>query len=489
MASSSRTLTLNPRQFIHVERKKSGMSHFRLETGPKKLILSSEERACCPDPHDFFVIPEGLYFGVSRDTRLDEFKDLITSRWLFNGLGFDHRQIPNSATEYRLHRTHPDPFPLLPGEIYDRHDMYASPYFQCISLASSATAVELTALEDEAEAGRKKGDTWYIFGPLEYYEPKPRIASRYCPPGSVVKLLPGQKLRLRALIDFTDMNDTDRIVGKEFEISFAEETIYPLSRKESYIRIIDDRSSPPSAASHTMASGYDFFSLVSKGQPFGSTELDKVWSLYDTEATGRLSLQASIYLLQDISASMGFTMTAAQAQDVLEDHFQCMGAPQLNKELFKFLFLQIIANPIPSLQTLCINVLSPEQRTSYLSFSAQLTPGSSRLALTDSLAHYGETSKMRPLHEMFEYGVPHLNDEKLVYVQTLPGLRYPIYIRFEDTIETLKEQIAVKMRAETDQIRLILCGKELEDGRTLHDYNTSLGATFHCVLRLRRGGG
>ena len=74
-----------------------------------------------------------------------------------------------------------------------------------------------------------------------------------------------------------------------------------------------------------------------------------------------------------------------------------------------------------------------------------------------------------------------------LFVKTLTGKTVSIEVEEGESIEDVKAKIAEKEGIPPEQQRLIFGGQQLQDSKTLDDYDVGDDATLHLVLRLRGG--
>lgn len=193
---------LQPFYYVHVLDQNTNVT--RVEVGPQTLICQDHEHVVF-GPQSMVVIPPRHYVVIKNPVkRHKDTGDLIKDR-------HDQVILKYGDEEVRLEQ---DPFPLYPGEELKSK-------IEQLELVPANNAYHLRALQNfvyqngDNEEKKSAGDEWLFEGP-GLYIPNPNIQKVRQVTAHVIQK--NEALRMIAIQDCTDRNDSQRVAGEEWMV-------------------------------------------------------------------------------------------------------------------------------------------------------------------------------------------------------------------------------------------------------------------------------
>eukprot|EP01127_Copromyxa_protea_P006738 TRINITY_DN1672_c0_g1_i1.p1 TRINITY_DN1672_c0_g1~~TRINITY_DN1672_c0_g1_i1.p1 ORF type:complete len:341 (-),score=48.22 TRINITY_DN1672_c0_g1_i1:297-1319(-) len=206
-----------PQHYMHVMN--NNTSIVRVEVGPQTYVCKDEESAVY-GPTKMVVIAPRHYITIKNPVLKDENGEVIQDKFGMAKLAWGDEEI----------RLEQEPFPLYPGELWDKQ-------VKPLRIIPANTALRLKATRDfhdkYADRERKAGEEWYFKGPGTYF---PQIAVQELQLVKATVIQPGEALHLKANSDFVDQLKIQRFTGDEW--MFDQPGAYLPSLQESIVKIV-----------------------------------------------------------------------------------------------------------------------------------------------------------------------------------------------------------------------------------------------------------
>lgn len=210
---------IEPYYYCHIKNKIDNI--ISLVEGPCSYILQSHEEKIA-GPFLMITILPCHFMIVSNPVVVNDLKEIVYEE------GYHQPKMRYGCEEIRTHETHPDPFPLYPGEVKSEIN------YNYVLNENEGLKLKAKRPFKEGDIMRKAGDEWVIKGPMAFI---PQVEVDILGKIDAVIISINQILKLEAMMEFTDASGVKRVTGEQYFIK--EQGPYIPCAEEKLIKLVD----------------------------------------------------------------------------------------------------------------------------------------------------------------------------------------------------------------------------------------------------------